>query len=49
MVKENNQRTAAWEAAADALAGKDAPERTMWASACGRATEASAGGRAMEE
>ena len=49
MVKENNQRTAAHEAAADALVAKDALERTAWASACGRAMEASAGGRAMEE
>ena len=49
LVKENNQRTAAKEAEANALAGKDAPERAMWASAYGRATEASAGGRATEE
>ena len=49
LVKENNQRTAAHEAAADALVAKDALERTAWASACGRAMEASAGGRAMEE
>ena len=42
LVKENNQRTAAKEAEANALAGKDAPERAMWASAYGRATEASA-------
>ena len=49
LVKKNNQRLAAHEAAADALVAEGAPDRTMWASASGRAMEASAGGRAMEE